>query len=1460
MKSQQIICILGMHRSGTSLVSRILNILGVYLGPEAHIMQPGPDNPKGYWEHYMLTALNDEILARLGGSWHEVPVFPAGWEVSSELADLRQRARAILQEDFATADLWGWKDPRTCLTLPFWQRLLPPMRYVICLRNPVDVSRSLERRDNFPFEKGVQLWLAHVTSALRHTTGQPRLFVFYEDLMEDWPTEIKRLANFLGKPELAEEEAIRSAIQEFIEEELQHHRTSLVDAIDEPKFSFPAKALYIVLRAYAMQQKLDFQPAIDLFSSYAVEAAAKQEQLSRLVALLQEQVRERDQAITQLEQERLNMERHLQAQLGEREQRIEQLEGQIAQLKAEQERLTQELAEKERAVHDLSAQLAKREEAVRQLEELLAQIQAEQQAEREASEAKLQTLAAEQERLTQQLVEKEQQASILQSQIASLQQRLSWKRYRIVDRLLGYYWYLWHPKQTWQRAQVRALERRRLPKNHIISAVSNKRSLEYPRQEVQDDLLKAGLVFNVDSLRFNKNRIYGWGWLFHKTHSIKSLRLLIRVKNSTYEVPCRYGLPREDVASQYHVVNAKYSGFFISGKLPVQSIPQQFFLEIDFTHGDIYRLEIFPTFKGTYAQAPGKVPRIKRWGRATLKYFAQGDFKGWLGAVRRKIREVATQFGPHPIAFDPDQILSIAGRDTPHRFSLIIDHNLGGGANLYRQRLIQEKKQSAPLLLMLYDLPTLEYHLHYLYRDDERVFLVESLDSLTELCKKVQIEEIFLNNLVSFDEPLLVAQWCLQLKRLTGARLTILVHDYFCICPSYTLLDDEGHFCGVPALSRCRECLRNHKGSEFLALVGYRDIDTWRVIWGELLQAADSILCFSRSSVDILQRAYPELDMAKITVQPHRVEPLRKVQVPLSSPLHVGIVGNIYGEAKGTGIVKEMVRIIEEEQLPIKVTLIGTIENPPLSPVLRITGQYQREGLPAVIERSGANVFFLPSICSETFSYVTQELIQMGVPVAVFDLGAQAEHVRTYPLGLVISKIDPAYALKALIDFHRQLCKSSRNITQPLVQSQPGDSQREQNPSIHVCTCVAVNYLPKARLMCSSLKRYHPEFKVHLVLVDKVPEWFDLKSEPFDSLITLEQLGIPNLKSWIFRYSVLEMCTGVKPFALRTLLNMPDCEGVFFFDPDIVFFSRLDDLVQELRQNSILLIPHQTKPEHTHEAIMDNEICSLKHGIFNLGFIGIRNDEQGKAFLDWWADRVERFCWAELEQGVWTDQKWVNFAPVFFEGVKIIKSSRFDVAPWNVTTRKLQGSVEEGITVDGEPLGFYHFTGFDSGAHEIMAMKYAGDNKALRSLIRWYKTAIQEDKRAAGTPWGYASYTTFENGEPITPAHRIIYKRRRDLQEAYPDPFAVVEDGQCYYNWFRWRAAVEHPEIVGSQSERISQVSDRSKLVSNWYRIWKHLKRSLVNPSYSIYLWKVMRSILKTEGWRGLKKRLFYEP
>ena len=152
----RIVCVLGMHRSGTSVATRLMNLLGVDLGAEEHLLGPRPDNPKGFWEYKPILDLNEEILGRLGGNWHEPPPLPPGWEMAAELADLRQKARDLVARTFASAD-WGWKDPRTCLTLPFWKQILPPALYIICLRSPVEVAASLQKRDGFSVEKSIRL-------------------------------------------------------------------------------------------------------------------------------------------------------------------------------------------------------------------------------------------------------------------------------------------------------------------------------------------------------------------------------------------------------------------------------------------------------------------------------------------------------------------------------------------------------------------------------------------------------------------------------------------------------------------------------------------------------------------------------------------------------------------------------------------------------------------------------------------------------------------------------------------------------------------------------------------------------------------------------------------------------------------------------------------------------------------------------------------------------------------------------------------------------------------------------------------------------------------------------------------------------------------------------------------------------------------------------------------------------
>lgn len=344
---------------------------------------------------------------------------------------------------------------------------------------------------------------------------------------------------------------------------------------------------------------------------------------------------------------------------------------------------------------------------------------------------------------------------------------------------------------------------------------------------------------------------------------------------------------------------------------------------------------------------------------------------------------------------------------------------------------------------------------------------------------------------------------------------------------------------------------------------------------------------------------------------------------------------------------------------------------------------------------------------------------------------------------------------------------------------------------IHVYTSAAFNYIPKVRMLFDSLRRHHPEFVLHLALADRVPPGIDLSSEPFDEIMPVEELGIPNVRRWIFCHRIVELATAIKPFALQKLLAREDCEAVLYMDPDTVAFSRLDDVVEELRERSIALTPHLTLPERTVEAVMDNEISCLKHGIYNLGFIGVRADAQGRAFAQWWGDRIYRFCRDDIPNGLFTDQRWIDLVPAFFDNCAILRSPRLNVATWNLRRRELDGSLQDGLRVNGEPLGFYHFTGFDSGAHKAMADKNARGNTTVEALVKWYLDATRElaQDPLARVPWAYGTYS---DGTQVQPAQRIIYRDRADLQDAFSDPFDV--DGG-YVKWWKHQAVREYPGL-----------------------------------------------------------------
>jgi len=234
-ESAKAICVLGIPRSGTSLTARLLNLLGVYLGNPDHLLGPSPSNEAGHWENVHLLAINEALLARLGGSWDRPPPLPPGWEDRPDLADLRAQAAVMLAGEFREATLWGWKDPRNTLTFPFWKALVPGLQGVLCVRHPVAVALSLQARNGFPPARSFRLWWTYNRVALRYLTASQSRWtvVFYEDCLEQPTRALARLASFIGLKGREREEAIRRA-REAIKPRLRHHTAGGSPAIRLP--------------------------------------------------------------------------------------------------------------------------------------------------------------------------------------------------------------------------------------------------------------------------------------------------------------------------------------------------------------------------------------------------------------------------------------------------------------------------------------------------------------------------------------------------------------------------------------------------------------------------------------------------------------------------------------------------------------------------------------------------------------------------------------------------------------------------------------------------------------------------------------------------------------------------------------------------------------------------------------------------------------------------------------------------------------------------------------------------------------------------------------------------------------------------------------------------------------------------------------------------------------------------
>jgi hypothetical protein len=229
------LAVLGMHRSGTSLVARLLIAMGCYAGEEHDLPPPDVFNPTGYWEHRDVWALNEEILAAAGASWLD----PGGADLARLTGESRgafvTRARAIV----AALDehgSWMVKDPRLAILFPIWREALRRPLAVLVWREPAAVARSLERRDGFPVPLGLAIWEEYSRSMLSSTAALPRVSVSYEELVAEPIRCVAKLhADLVAAGAIDLRLPPDDELQSLVDPSLDHHAESGEDLLVPPQ-------------------------------------------------------------------------------------------------------------------------------------------------------------------------------------------------------------------------------------------------------------------------------------------------------------------------------------------------------------------------------------------------------------------------------------------------------------------------------------------------------------------------------------------------------------------------------------------------------------------------------------------------------------------------------------------------------------------------------------------------------------------------------------------------------------------------------------------------------------------------------------------------------------------------------------------------------------------------------------------------------------------------------------------------------------------------------------------------------------------------------------------------------------------------------------------------------------------------------------------------------------------------
>lgn len=309
-----------------------------------------------------------------------------------------------------------------------------------------------------------------------------------------------------------------------------------------------------------------------------------------------------------------------------------------------------------------------------------------------------------------------------------------------------------------------------------------------------------------------------------------------------------------------------------------------------------------------------------------------------------------------------------------------------------------------------------------------------------------------------------------------------------------------------------------------------------------------------------------------------------------------------------------------------------------------------------------------------------------------------------------------------------------------------------------ICTIISKSYLAHARALAESIREHNPDLPPLLVLLaDRVDGFFDPAKEPFQ-MIQMEDLADQEaVQQMSFYYTPFELCCALRGCLHGYILDHTEAQSWMFLDSDILVFHDLSQIFRQIEAHSIVLSPHLTAPVDPEDVEL-GETSVLHAGLYNAGFLGLQRTDEARAFVSWFQQRLRWYCF-DHHRVVFVDQAWLNLAPLFFSGVSLLRNIGANLGHWKLRGHRITRG-PEGFTVDGAPIQFVHFSGWDPAMPEQVSSYNAHLNSS--TCPGWDEVGADYAKRLY--KFGYDAvrklpyaFDTFDDGVPVRRYHRRAY-------------------------------------------------------------------------------------------------------